>query len=254
MNSEFYNYVRKMLNLSEEEDRRSAQILANIICNRSAKLETLKNILNKFRAVIIYGAGPSLEEDLEKSKQILRERKVGVVAADGATAALLNLGIIPHVVVSDLDGPSWCLLKASDEGSVMVVHAHGDNMDKIISLVPMLRGLIIGTTQVKPFACLHNFGGFTDGDRAVIMCEALGCRRVILAGMDFGHEIGRYSKEVPLTEELLRRKRIKLSIGVRILEHLASNSKAELYNATSLAKRITGFRNITWEEVRELVE
>jgi len=48
------------------------------------------------------------------------------VAADGASAALLNSGLIPHIVVTDLDGGDETLLKASRLNAVMAVHAHGD--------------------------------------------------------------------------------------------------------------------------------
>ena len=51
----------------------------------------------------------------------------------------------------------------------MVVHAHGDNIEKI-HLVKNFKNCI-GTTQTKSFGKLHNFGGFTDGDRCVFLAN-----------------------------------------------------------------------------------
>ena len=52
----------------------------------------------------------------------------------------------------------------------------------------------IGTTQTNPFNKIQNFGGFTDGDRAVFLASYFGAKKVILFGMDFGKKIGRQSR------------------------------------------------------------
>ena len=41
---------------------------------------------------------------------------------------------------------------------------------------------------------VHNFGGFTDGDRAVFLAVQLGAKKLILAGMDFGKVVSKYSR------------------------------------------------------------
>ena len=89
-----------------------------------------------------------------------------VIAADGATEMCLDVGIIPDFVVTDLDGNYQSLIRAHLEGSIMVIHAHGDNIDKISSQVPYFSNAI-GTTQNFPLNNVYNFGGFTDGDRSV---------------------------------------------------------------------------------------
>ena len=88
----------------------------------------------------------------------------------------------------------------------------------------------------------------------MLLCESLGVSRIILAGMDFGFEIGKYSKCGKLTNEELIRKRKKLRIGKMALEEFAKNSRVELYDATSGSEGIKGFKKITWEEVREIIE
>ncbi|HIQ30306.1 MAG TPA: DUF115 domain-containing protein [Candidatus Caldiarchaeum subterraneum] len=250
-----YEHAVKELNIDTAKDREAAYILSKMICSYSSSLDEVKLILSKFKTAIVLGAGPSLEQDVENAARLGIIDKAGIIAADGAACLLLKYNITPHAVVSDLDGPRDCLLKASELGSFIFVHAHGDNIALIREIVPLLlRGKILGTTQVEEIACLYNFGGFTDGDRAVLLCETLGVDRIILAGMDFGFEIGKYSKSGELTSKELVRKRKKLRIGKMVLEEFAKNSKVELYDATSGSGGIKGFKKITWERTKELVE
>jgi len=107
-----------------------------------------------------------------------------IVAADGATSVLLGEGMLPAVIVSDLDGNVEDIVRASQAGSVVVVHAHGDNMDKIGEQVPRLVR-VVGTTQSRPIEGVHNFGGFTDGDRCVFLARHFGAAEVRLVGFDF---------------------------------------------------------------------
>jgi uncharacterized Rossmann fold enzyme len=107
-------------------------------------------------------------------------------ACDGAVARLRELGVVPHLTVTDLDGEPDALRWAAEAGSMMVVHAHGDNRDAL-PLVSRFGPQVLGTHQVEPtpdLAPLVNVGGFTDGDRAVVLCEHLGALRVRLVGFD----------------------------------------------------------------------
>jgi len=53
----------------------------------------------------------------------------------------------------------------------------------------------MGTTQGDPesYDHLHNFGGFTDGDRAVYLADRFNARTISLIGFDFTNEVGEYS-------------------------------------------------------------
>ncbi len=51
----------------------------------------------------------------------------------------------------------------------------------------------IGTTQTTPFNKIQNFGGFTDGDRGVFLASHFEAKKIILFGMDFGKQIGKFS-------------------------------------------------------------
>lgn len=108
-----------------------------------------------------------------------------VVAADGATSTLLLRGIIPDVIVTDLDGAVEDQVEANKEGSVVFVHAHGDNMDAIRKYVPRFYGTVVCTCQCSPIEGVYNFGGFTDGDRAACIVASMGVRSIKLVGFDF---------------------------------------------------------------------
>lgn len=163
---------------------------------------------NRPRAVIV-GCGPALEglhaSDLPQGV---------VVAADGATSRLREIGVIPRVVVTDLDGDPEALLWAAKQGSSMVVHAHGDNADRL-PLVAELGGLVAGSCQGDPAGLepLRNLGGFTDGDRAALLCEAMAVRDIALSCFDFDAAPSRYSHHFhPETKSR------KLAWAKRILE------------------------------------
>ena len=86
------------------------------------------------------------------------------------------------------------IIESNKLGSILYVHAHGDNMDKIEKYFDKLEK-IIPTCQCKSFGYLENYGGFTDGDRAVyIAVYSLKVDTVLLAGMDFGEVVTRYSR------------------------------------------------------------
>jgi hypothetical protein len=144
------------------------------------------------RNVAVVGAGPSLERIRDP---LLLAGKM-VVACDGAATWLRERGVVPHLVVTDLDGEPEDLLWAAGQGAFMVVHAHGDNRAALDDLAPRLGPQLYGTYQCGPEAVLapmENVGGFTDGDRAVILCEALGALQVTLVGFDFDAPPSRYS-------------------------------------------------------------
>ncbi|MEA1869387.1 MAG: 6-hydroxymethylpterin diphosphokinase MptE-like protein, partial [Euryarchaeota archaeon] len=93
--------------------------------------------------------------------------------------------MIPDVIVTDLDGTIEDIISASRKGSFVVVHAHGDNIPAVESVVPLLSWKVLGTTQAEPFDGIYNFGGFTDGDRCVFLAKASGAASVMLFGFDY---------------------------------------------------------------------
>jgi len=189
----FYRSIINDFGYSEYKDVESAEILDNIMRDKDVDVvfERLRSLINE-KEVVIFGAGPSLIKSIDKYKNFIE--RLTKISADGATSALLEKGITPDVVVTDLDGKIEDLLKADGEGSIVVIHAHGDNIDKIKEFGSRFNN-IVGTTQVDPskFERLFNFGGFTDGDRAVFLAKALNASKIYLIGFDFDGEIGEYS-------------------------------------------------------------
>lgn len=172
----------------EAADAAAAKQLHRILGGRSAWRDVGTEL--KRRHVTVVGCGPALERlqpaDIPPSV---------VVAADGATSRLRELGILPRVIVTDLDGDLADIQWAADQGASIVVHAHGDNQEKL-EQAAQLGAFVAGTYQSTPeagLAPLRNLGGFTDGDRAVLLCEHFQCRSIHLVGFDAGGAPSRYS-------------------------------------------------------------
>lgn len=183
--------IRAEFGYPEEADRAAALELKALLPAGAPPWRDAGVDVRNRRNLVVVGAGPSLAA----APASLFVGQV-TVAADGATGRLRELGVVPNVVVTDLDGDPDALVWAARQGSRMVVHAHGDNRPALKELVPRLGPLVHGTHQVAPEPALEplrNVGGFTDGDRAVALCEELGGRSALLVGFDFGAEPSRYS-------------------------------------------------------------
>jgi len=178
-----YKRIASLLNIDEEKDREATLLLSHLLSGRKPPLDEAQKRISG-RHVFVYGTGPSLETS-----------KVGTpsIAADGATSYLLEKGKTPEIIVTDLDGRIGDLRKADSCGSILFIHAHGDNMERIRRHVPRFKN-VVGTTQSEPRRNVYNFGGFTDGDRALFLAKAFGASRVTCLGFDFGDVVGRYSK------------------------------------------------------------
>ncbi len=108
-----------------------------------------------------------------------------IVAADGAAARCLVGGLVPDVITTDLDGPVASEIAACAKGSLLVVHAHGDNREAIEEWVPQVEGELAGSWAGPPTERLLNVGVFTDGDRGAYLAAHVGARRVLLWGFEF---------------------------------------------------------------------
>ena len=231
----YYQNIRQQFGYSTEKDQEAAYYLSRIIKRKALTPKVLhKKIAGK--RVLVIGAGPSLEKNIIFIKK--NSRKFVKIVSDGAVQALIENNIKPDIVVTDLDGNQSFLQKAEKIGALMVVHAHGDNIQILRKLVPRFRH-IIGSTQVMPVENVYNFGGFTDGDRSVFLAEEFGAKEIVLISMDFGVHIGKYSKEVVKNVEL---KKKKLRAGKRLLEMLAKQSRSRLFDTSKRPIRgFTGF-------------
>lgn len=167
------------LNLSSEADEQSVRMLRMLTLNSNLVLDNiLENIIGD--TVTVFGDAASLEKDIESLTP-----EGTLISAGSATERVLDAGITPHILVTDLDGDIESQIKVSDSGAVTVVLAHGDNSDIIAEYIASFKGPLILTTQGRPAGIVTNYGGFTDGDRAVCIARHFGAKRILLEGFDF---------------------------------------------------------------------
>ena len=207
----FYLEIVREFGFDRAQDERSAQLLSHLLANKTGYNSTLAKLsrLVKGCDVLVCGKAPILIRDIRSGKI---EGQETIIAADGATSVLLSQGVIPHIVVSDLDGNISDLKRANAMCAIMVVHAHGDNMNAIETYVPSLSA-VLGTAQTQPEPLLLNVGGFTDGDRAVFLAKEYGARTISAIGFDFS--------DISVTP----RKMQKLQWAKRLLEQAEVNFK-----------------------------
>ena len=225
-----FNEIRKEFGYLEKDDLISVKKLDSILKGKNSKNQLQKII--KGKTVFIIGAGPSLTKSL---KHIKNSENVVKIVADGAVKALIEKNIKPDILVTDLDGDLESIEKIGKTKIPIIVHAHGDNFEKL-EIVKKLKN-VVGSTQTRKFGKIENFGGFTDGDRCVFLAEYFDARKIVLIGMDFGQKIGKYSKQ-RIADRKTKIK--KLKFGKRIVEWLGTKSKADLFSTN----RIKGYKII----------
>ena len=235
-----YFSILKELNYSQKKDKESALILDSIL----QKTDTIKKIerLIQGKTVFVIGSGPSLSFAIPKLKKLKRSIKI---AADSSLKPLVDNGIIPDIIVTDLDGNEDTIKKISKTKSIFVIHAHGDNIEKL-EMVKKIKNCI-GTTQTNPFNKIKNFGGFTDGDRGVFLASHFNAKKIILFGMDFGNQIGKFSNTKKSDREI---KLKKLEIGRDLLIWLSTITKSELFTTS---KPIEGFKKISYKDLDNII-
>jgi len=109
-----------------------------------------------------------------------------VVAASIAADRLQEAGVGVDCMVTDLDKTPATARELTRDGTPVAVHAHGDNVAAVDRHVPGFdHRLVIPTTQAQPRGVVRNFGGFTDGDRAAFLADALGAGELVFPGWAF---------------------------------------------------------------------
>ena len=231
-----YQSILKELSYSEKKDKESAVILDSILKKNSNNQKITKLIQGK--TVFVIGSGPSLSFAMPKLKKFKKSIKI---AADSSLKPLLENGIVPDIIVTDLDGDEDAIKKLSKKKSIFVIHAHGDNIKKL-QMVKEIKNCI-GTTQTTPFNKIQNFGGFTDGDRGVFLASHFEAKKIILFGMDFGKQIGKFSNTKKSDRDT---KLKKFKIGEELLIWLSTITKSELFTTS---RSIEGFKKISYKEL-----
>lgn len=197
--------VRAAFGWSVSSDRSSAEAMIDCVRRHSARVphwsieacnETLSHLKNRLlnaKEVVVIGAAATAAE-----VDRIEEEDVLIIAADGSVGALRGLSNLA-CVVSDFDGGQH-LDAAAKRGAVMVVHAHGDNMSRwqssleTWSCLTVPPRLVLSHQTPEPVLGAHNFGGFTDGDRAVCFALAVGVKRENIRLLGFSlREVGPWS-------------------------------------------------------------
>ncbi|HJJ27568.1 MAG TPA: DUF115 domain-containing protein [Methanocorpusculum sp.] len=173
----YYIKILDYFGFSREDDERSAEILSSLL--KRDDIAVLKERIEGKR-VIVAGNAPCLLSDAKKTDF----SGCTTIAADAAAKTLAKCGIVPDIVFTDLDGLDDDVLSMNEKGTLLAVHAHGDNIPLVKSWVPKIKGFVIGTTQSAPISHVYNFGGFSDGDRGVFAAHELGAAEVKLIGFD----------------------------------------------------------------------
>lgn len=228
----YYTEILNDFGFSRKNDEESAKLLDEILSTEGClTLDELGEIVGFSDKFIVFGAGPFLKEHVQLLKEEYDLKDYVLVAADGATTALIEQKIAPDIVATDLDGNLDDILLANFRGANIIIHAHGDNIDKIAKLTPFFTS-VLGTTQAQPIGNLYNFGGFTDGDRALFLSVALGASEITLAGMDFGDIVTRYSRPNIETETAQADdfKKKKLGYAEKFTQWIIDNENVEIIN------------------------
>ncbi|WP_407423826.1 6-hydroxymethylpterin diphosphokinase MptE-like protein [Methanobrevibacter sp.] len=228
----YYKEILDDFGFSRSGDENSAKVLDEILSEEGClTLDDLSQIVGFSDKYIVFGAGPSLKEHIIYLKENYDLRDYVLVSADGATTALIEERISPDIVATDLDGNIDDILLANLRGANIVVHAHGDNLDAVVKYTSFFNN-VLGTTQAQPVGNIYNFGGFTDGDRAIFLAVALGASEITLAGMDFGDIVTKYSRpnlETDLAEADEFKKK-KLMYAAELTQWIIDNENADVIN------------------------
>lgn len=217
----YYRRIAADFNFPFEAEEAAALQLLGLLGpeGRESPEERLRSRIRDRTAVVV-GLAPGLGAP-PIARLAPSPRRPAIIAADGATDRCLRGGIVPDIVVTDLDGPVPAEVTANARGALVLIHAHGDNRPALREWVPQFPGATAGSWAGPPREGLVNYGGFTDGDRAAYLAEALGATEVLLYGFDFERV------EEPRAE-LEVRKRSKLVWARELLELLAASTSVPI--------------------------
>lgn len=230
--TEYLRVVLNTIRINPLADELATRVLERVADCRWASL-ALRAVRDSVagRVALVFGAGPSLERSLSRLKPLVERSRdrLCLIAANGATSALMTAGLVPDVITTDLDGDVRSIIEANLRGSTVLLHVHGDNLWRVLVSYRAFQGRVLLTTQVHERSCVYNVGGFTDGDRAVLLALRGGAEAVVLVGMDFGELVGRYSKpwlrgDVKAWPSKLK----KFAIAKRLIEEAASAASARV--------------------------
>jgi uncharacterized Rossmann fold enzyme len=181
----YYRHIANDFGFPWENEELAARVLENML-RQESRFRTPERLTSHLagRPAIVVGLAPGATIPPLHS---LGERSPApcLIAADGATSRCLSAGLVPSIIVTDLDGPVPEEISANARGAMVLIHAHGDNREAVRRWVPEFPGAVGGSWAGPPRGGLVDYGGFTDGDRAAFLAASLGASEVLLSGFDF---------------------------------------------------------------------
>ena len=157
------------------------EIVAQRLLARFSKKDSSTDLNIAGKNVVVVGA--DITPDIIFPKDF-------TIVADGAVKAFRERNHVPNIVVSDLDGYPSDINWATKNGASLVIHGHGDNLSRLIENVPKMNFTTL--TSTYPSESLDCWGGFTDGDRSILMALSLDAASVSLLGFSFD-SLGKYT-------------------------------------------------------------
>ena len=139
--SKKYEEILQDFGYKKQNDLKSAYLLDSLICKQYSFLKLERMISGK--RVFVIGSGPTLGRAipfLKKYKNIVK------ICADTALDVLIKNGIKPQIIITDLDG-NLSLIQKLSSSSVIIVHAHGDNISRL-EFIKNFKNCL-GTTQTR---------------------------------------------------------------------------------------------------------
>ena len=202
----FQDQISTQFNFSRIREEVATRMLSHFNFSNSAISDYFRG-----RDFVLIGAAINQSSSIPNSS---------LIVADGALRASLQRNIIPELIISDLDGYIPDIIWATQNGSKIIIHAHGDNISRVHQYSAKLNPLCM--TSTYPSDSTFCWGGFTDGDRATMMSLSLGCASIKLLGFDF-NKVGSFSGEYS------PRKMEKLVWAQRIIDECKRRSNRVSY-------------------------
>ncbi|MGC8585348.1 MAG: 6-hydroxymethylpterin diphosphokinase MptE-like protein [Thermoplasmata archaeon] len=208
---QYYKYIKKILNIDENGDRKSTLIISTIVNDDFTDPEIMRDEIQGNEVAVIGDSPYSFDFSQLKDKFI--------IVADDSARRFIFSDIFPRIIFTDLDTDEWVLEYFNSKNTIFSVHAHGDNIQKLFIVKKLKRRF--ATTQVKPLYNVFNFGGFTDGDRAVFFSHHMGAKKIFLYGFNFYYPNQEKNKNY-------NRKIAKLQISKFLIELLIKKYDANI--------------------------
>ena len=196
---------------------------------RQTNKNNLQKTLVESGRVIIIGASIT-EAELSNSDL----ENCAIIASDGSVGAIANHHNLA-CVVTDFDGNPH-LDAVAKRGVLFVAHAHGDNQQRWAKTLdkwnqfPSQPNLILTHQVNESINGMENYGGFTDGDRALCLAIGLGVKseNITLIGFSTG-QIGKWSGNTDIEQKL-----VKLEWMYRIIEMVGLEDQVDISASSTL--------------------